>query len=365
MAIGHRRLRGVDAGARGPLYRAADAAPGPGECARRLPAHLLRSRHHRDGRAAGVHSSPVHPFGPGGQRDEREAGSDHLGLPVRANVPAMKPVRIDFCDFWPGFRKDDNRIYNLLRTRFAVELSDRPDFATCDYALTCHYVDDPRHLRWPLYSFYYDADLLLRENGDVDGIMAAKTHFCAFVASNTRRPRTTRKRNAFFHRLSRYKQVDAGGRAFNNIGYQVPGGPLGKIEFLKRYKFNIAFENASLPGYTTEKIVEPMAARCLPIYWGNPLVEREFNPKSFLNYCDFRDEDALIENVVELDRNDALYRQYLAEPYFHHNKPNEFFGFDRVLDHFEMIFSASTRPVARRRRLLSLGRWTLARRDPT
>ncbi|HYR31609.1 MAG TPA: hypothetical protein VEO93_06765, partial [Gemmatimonadales bacterium] len=132
----------------------------------------------------------------------------------------MKPVRIDFCDFWPGFRKDDNRIYNLLKTRFAVELcdrpdfviyssfgdhhrlhscarvfftgeSDRPDFATCDYALTCHYVDDPRHLRWPLYSFYYDADVLLRENGDVDRIMEAKTHFCAFVASNTRRPRTT------------------------------------------------------------------------------------------------------------------------------------------------------------------------------
>src|SRR5258706_1912689 len=40
----------------------------------------------------------------------------------------MKPVRLDFCDFWPGFRKDDNRIYNLLKTRFAVELCDRPDF---------------------------------------------------------------------------------------------------------------------------------------------------------------------------------------------------------------------------------------------
>src|SRR5438309_10477229 len=89
------------------------------------------------------------------------------------------------------------------------------------------------------------------------------------------------------------------------MGYRVPGGPWGKIEFLKRYKFNIAFENASLPGYTTEKIVEPMAARCLPIYWGNPLIHREFNPKSFLNYVDFRDEAALIERIIELDQNDA------------------------------------------------------------
>jgi len=59
-------------------------------------------------------------------------------------------------------------------------------------------------------------------------------------------------------------------RAFNNIGYQIPGGPLGKIQFLKQYKFNIAFENASLPGYTTEKVRRGDAARCLPIYWAIP-----------------------------------------------------------------------------------------------
>jgi hypothetical protein len=54
----------------------------------------------------------------------------------------------------------------------------------------------------------------------------------------------------------------------------------------------------------------------------------------------------------------------MAEPYFHENRPNEFFGLDRVLDQFERIFSSSIHPVARRRRLLSFGRWTLARRDP-
>src|SRR3989475_11313963 len=121
----------------------------------------------------------------------------------------------------------------------------------------------PRSTLFPYTTLFrsYQPDILLRDRDNVDEILAAKTHFCSFIASNTRHPRTTRKRNDFFHRLSRYKKVDAGGRAFNNIGYRVPGGPWGKIEFLKRYKFNIAFENASLPGYTTEKIVEPMAAR--------------------------------------------------------------------------------------------------------
>src|SRR5205814_8506819 len=44
------------------------------------------------------------------------------------------------------------------------------------------------------------------------------------------------------------------------------------------------------------------------------------------------------------------YRQQIVEPYFHDNRPNEFFSLDRVLDHFDMIFSTTIRPVARRRR---------------
>ena len=303
----------------------------------------------------------------------------------------MKIVRLDFCDFWPGFRKDDNLFIHLLKRRYVVEIHDRPefliyssfghrhrlypctrifftgesgqpDFSTCDYAFSCHYLDDRRHLRWPLYAFYYRPEMLLKDSDDLETIMASKARFCCFIASNSH-PRRTRKRIDFFHRLSRYKKVDAGGRAFNNIGYLVPGGALGKIEFLKQYKFNIAFENASIAGYTTEKIVEPMAARCLPIYWGNPLVDREFNPRSFLNYFDFEDDEALIERIIELDQNEALYREYLVQPCFHQNVPNEYFDLDRVLAHFEMIFSGMTRPVAQRRRLISFGRWILAKRD--
>ena len=85
------------------------------------------------------------------------------------------------------------------------------------------------------------------------------------------------------------------------MGGPIPGGSRGKIDFLKPYKFNIAFENRSLPGYTTEKIFEPMLARCLPIYWGNPLINEEFNPRSLLNAADYHDDDALIGKVRELE----------------------------------------------------------------
>jgi len=110
--------------------------------------------------------------------------------------------------------------------------------------------------------------------------MAAKTHFCAFVASNTRRPRTTRSGTTSFNRLSRYKKVDAGGRAFNNIGTSA-GGTAGQDRIPEAIQVQHRVRERVASGIHHEKIVEPMAARCLPIYLGNPLVEREFNPKSF------------------------------------------------------------------------------------
>jgi len=144
-------------------------------------------------------------------------------------------------------------------------------------------------------------------------------------------------------------------------------GSRGKIEFLRQYKFNIAFENRSLAGYTTEKIFEPMVARCLPIYWGNPLIAEEFNPCSFLNRMDFESDEALIEKIIELDRDDAEYLEYLRQPYFHNDKPNLYFNRGRILDFFEKIFTTKITPVAQTgRKTLSFGRlfgrWKLAKR---
>jgi hypothetical protein len=111
-----------------------------------------------------------------------------------------------------------------------------------------------------------------------------------------------------------------------------------KVEFIKDYKFTIAFENTEYPGYTTEKLVQPMLAYSLPIYCGNPLVDRDFNTKSFLNYSDFPSEENLIERIIEIDQNDALYKDYLQQPYYHNNRVNEFVDPENILQQFENIF---------------------------
>ncbi len=301
-------------------------------------------------------------------------------------------VRLDFCDFWPGFPKTNNFFHNLLRERFEVEICDRPDFLIfadpgqdvhrvhncvkiyfalevfkpdfrwCDYAFTCHSLDDPRNMRLPYYVLTVNPRQLQKSEGEIAGIMSAKTKFCSFVVSNAKRKKT-HKRIEFFHRLSKYKKVDSGGAALNNIGRRIPPGAANKLEFLRPYKFNIAFENGSAPGYTTEKLTEAMQARCVPIYWGNPRIAEEFNPKSFLNYFDFPSEEALIEKIIELDRDDAKYMEYLRQPYFHNNQPNEFFSHERLLNQFEKIFSAPITPVSARRYPLQLGRWIAVRKN--
>ena len=201
-----------------------------------------------------------------------------------------------------------------------------------------------------------DLKRLSKEGENVEQILAGKTEFCSFVVSNAKKKKT-HKRIDFFHRLSKYKKVDSGGAALNNVGYTIPIGMKAKLDFLSPYKFNIAFENASTPGYTTEKIVEAMYARCVPIYWGNPRISEEFNTGSFLNYFDFPSEEALIEKIIELDQDDAKYLEYLRQPYFPNNQPNEFFSHERLLNQFEKIFTATISPVSARRYPLQIGRW--------
>jgi hypothetical protein len=300
-------------------------------------------------------------------------------------------VRIDFCDFYHNFRKDDNFFYNLLKERFDVELSDQPDFLIyccyghehrlhscvkiffsgesappdfreCDYSIASSLLDDPRHLQYANYFHYGQPSEIIKQNDDHEKILAAKTKFCSFLTSS-HNPRKNQNRIGFFQKLSKYKLVDSGGKLFNNIGRNIAGGSRGKIEFLRPYKFNLAFENRSLAGYTTEKIFEPMIARCMPVYWGNSLITGEFNPKSFINYYDFPDDEAVIEKIIELDKDNSKYLEYMRQPYFYDDKPNKFFNRERMLDFFEKVFCTKISPVAQSgRKSWFFGRWKLVKR---
>jgi len=143
-----------------------------------------------------------------------------------------------------------------------------------------------------------------------------KKKFCAFVVSNP----TNDIRNLAYLWLNDYKPVDSAGRVFNNMGDSIfaggggGGGELKKIEFLKDYKFCICYENSSSQGYTTEKILHAKAAGCIPIYWGDPKLERDFDTNGIIDARKIYTKEDLINAVKEIDEDNTLYLKKYSIP---------------------------------------------------
>lgn len=299
----------------------------------------------------------------------------------------QKPViRLGFAGFWDDFNPRTNFLTRLFERRWTVELVDEPDFlihscigrgrnlhrrhdcvrifytgenvwpdwCSTDWAFTFEYSEHPRHFRLPHWPFYVEPERLVKpaEPPDLDAILAAKTRFCGFVVSNPR----CRVRNEFFRRLSKYKRVDSGGKLFNNVGGRVAD----KQAFLAECRFTIAFENESYPGYTTEKIAEPMLVQSIPIYWGDPLIGRDFDSRSFLSFHDTPPSpgmsesaalDVLVDRVIEAERDPALYARMLAAPWYHGNRVPPCAEAEVLLARFTEIFETPIDRVSRRRGL--------------
>ena len=83
-----------------------------------------------------------------------------------------------------------------------------------------------------------------------------------------------------------------------------------------------------------------MLANTLPIYWGNPLVDRDFNPRSFLNAADFPSLDALADRVAQIDQDDEVYLQCMREPWYPGNTPTPYVDERRILARFREIFGS-------------------------
>lgn len=236
-----------------------------------------------------------------------------------------------------------NRSYDPARCIkiFFTGENERPYNYKCHYSISFDHDEFGGHnYRLPLYVLYdYDnhhrdtvnTSTRVRDPSD----LLVKKDFCSFVVKNG----ACEMRNKWFHRLNAYKPVSAGGPLFNNIGYVLPRGDNSvktKLEFLDKHKFNLCFENASYPGYATEKLYEALCAKTVPIYWGSPTIEVDFNPRAFINWHNYKNDDDFFEAIKEIDENPDLYEEMFLEPMFaDYQKVNKFFDQDVFLNWFE------------------------------
>jgi hypothetical protein len=206
---------------------------------------------------------------------------------------------------------------------------------TCDYALTSFHVEDARFSRLPLYAIFAHDLWKAGAIKSLDSIfhkqysketLSNKNKLCAYISQGVGGdcPRTD-----IINYMKQKIQIDCAGKHLNNHPI-VPGEPgttegsIEKIKFLEKYKFAFAIENndryGGYYGYTSEKIYEPMVSGCIPIYWGNPLINEDFNKDSFLNVKNYESYDELIDHILQIENNKSLYIDYLMQPYTTDNK---------------------------------------------
>ena len=258
----------------------------------------------------------------------------------------MKKIKIKFASFWPSFNEEDNFIINTLKKHYEVELSDNPDYLFCscfnndflkydcvriaytgenwfpdfsyyDYAIGFEYLEyGDRYLRYPNWAipelYKSDVELMQKKHEDIkeNREKLLDRDFCTFVVSSGKGYVASNREDCFY-KLSEYKKVASGGRYLNNIGK--PEGVEDKLEFQSQHKFAIAFENTSMPGYSTEKIVQAFAAKTVPIYWGDTKIDEIFNPKAFIDANKFANLDEVLAEVKRLDADDEAYINMLEE----------------------------------------------------
>lgn len=262
----------------------------------------------------------------------------------------MKRIKVQFCDY-ERFMLDNNVILDELRKIYDVEVSDSPDilfysvfgkkhygykncikvfvsaepiipnFNEADYAISCcDLIFEDRHCYYPYYFILNIEKLMLNRNDEV--LMGGDRKFCNFIYSHTAST-GGRLRNEFCRQLMTYKKVDCLGKVMHNeedpmLGSRNDGNwNLSKIKVLAKYKFTIAFENTCLYGYTTEKLIDPLVAHSVPLYYGNPKIKEYINPNCFIDATKYIEEgrlDELLQYIEEIDNNDELYDSFLCEP---------------------------------------------------
>jgi hypothetical protein len=270
------------------------------------------------------------------------------------HVTMRRKLSVSFHNFWSGFEPRTSYFYRALDERFDVHVENLgadiefysvnssifPDEVLTSNALKVWFTgeaQEPRHLiydlqfnywanhllgarsiRLPLWPIYIDwwgnEGPMAIGNLVKQRVFQRRDKFCNFIYSNN-----VSLRNEIFHRLHKRRRVDSYGGVLNNMGKRAGD----KMQVLRDYRFTLACENLYSRGYVTEKLLQPLAAGSIPIYWGAPEALTDFNPAAFINAASFADIDSLIDHVLAMDEDDEALRQMAEAPVFIDGVPYE------------------------------------------
>ena len=137
-----------------------------------------------------------------------------------------------------------------------------------------------------------------------------KSKFISIATSNKTYTKGHRNRIECAMKIKRYFgcYVDLYGRGFNDFN--------DKWDVVSPYRYHISIENSVEKNYFSEKIVDPILAYTLPLYYGCPNIYDYFDLPEYLQILDLNSFDTIKKKIKYLIENDDIYEnnlQFLTE----------------------------------------------------
>lgn len=158
-------------------------------------------------------------------------------------------------------------------------------------------------------------------------------------------------RTSYAARLMRSLQVDSYGKCLNNCQIGEDKGQESKLDIMRQYKFDLAFENAIDQDYVTEKFYEPLIAGTVPVYLGAPNVD-DFAPgdNCFIDCREFKSPKDLARYLRHLDNTPEEYQRFLDWKNRPFREPFLKMASRSLVDQFTRLFNLLEERSARERK---------------
>lgn len=179
------------------------------------------------------------------------------------------------------------------------------------------------HIYFPyLYASLYEH----KKSTNYSDYTNTRKFFCAFMYSASHKHRIE-----LFKLVNNYKNVYAIGSCCHNHDIGANRFKNDKdctwldeaVNIYTDYKFVLAIENKNIKGYFTEKIINPLIAGSLPIYWGTSDIFEYVNKERVIYAPDYTDEE-LVDIIKKIDNNDNLSNEIVSKDIFLKDKtPND------------------------------------------
>lgn len=104
-----------------------------------------------------------------------------------------------------------------------------------------------------------DIEKLIDEINDRKNI--CRTKFCTLIARHDK----SWERERIYKKLEKYWHIDCPSKFLHNLDINLPYYEE-KRKFMEDYRFNICLENHSIKWYVTEKLIDALLSKCIPIY---------------------------------------------------------------------------------------------------